>query len=161
MNFSLRALLVLVLLASVATAVVLSRYSPINLRLGMDRSRVENLLRHAGAEDVSDGMSTYAVVVPNPGETTPDPVNGEFNSTGMWHLASINLTFETEFADGKLAEIKVWDWTGRQLDRYHHAVEFDSVSELTVPVLHGTYRYKIIETNDRGLIHQCKRWMTM
>ena len=69
----------------------------------------------------------------------------------MWHLQSINLTFETEFVDGKLSEINVWDWAGRQLDRYHHLLEYDSVSELTVPVLHGTYRHKILETHNRGI----------
>ena len=151
MKFSLRTLLVAVLLTAVVITVILYRYAPINLRLGMDRSRVENLLKHAGAEDISDGMSTYTVVVPNLDGTIPDPVKAEFNPTGMWHLQSINLTFETEFVDGKLSEINVWDWAGRQLDRYHHLLEYDSVSELTVPVLHGLYRYKILETHNRGI----------
>ena len=73
MKFSLRTLLVAVLLTAVVTTVILSRYAPINLRRGMDRSRVENLLKHAGAEDISDGMSTYTVVVPNLDGTIPDP----------------------------------------------------------------------------------------
>lgn len=151
MRYSLLAFLAVLHLAAVISAVVVSRYAPISLRLGLDRGTVEGLLRHAGAEDLSDGMSTYTVVVPNLDGTLPDPVETKFNRTGMWHLASINLTIETEFVGGKLVAINLWDWTGRELDRYLHLIEYDSASELTVPVLHGTYSYKIVETHNPGI----------
>ena len=150
MKFSIRALLAVLLLAAVVTAVIVSRYAPITLRIGMDRAEVENLLRRTGAEDLSDGMS-YTVIDANADGTTSNSTDADFNPTGMWHLSSINLTVETRFVEGKLAEINVWDWRGRQLDRYHHLLEYDSVSELIVPVMHGSYRCEILQTYNKGV----------
>ena len=154
MRLSLRVLFGAVLLAAVATAAVMSRYAPIHLSLGMDHARVERLLRHVGAEDISAGMSTYAVVVPCPDGTTsadyPAP-DIDFNPTGMWHISGIGLTVETEFDEEKLTEINVWDWTGRELNSYHHTLEFDSVSELIIPVGHLYYRATVLETHNKGV----------
>lgn len=151
MKFSIRTLLAVLLLAGVIAAIVASRYSPIKLKLGMDRSYVETLLQRSGAQDISDGMSTYTVTVPYADGTIPtNPPEPEFNPTGMWHLNSINLTVETEFTNGKLTDINVWDWSGREMDRYHHCLEYDSVSELTIPLMHASYRCKVLATKNKG-----------
>ena len=47
--------------------------------------------------------------------------------------------------------INVWDWTGRECDTYYHALEYDSASELTVPVLKGTYHAKILKVVNEGI----------
>ena len=152
MKFSLRTLLAILLLAAVVIAVLVSRRAAVHLKLGMEDSRVESLLRSVGAKDISDGMSTYYVLEyaagGPPSEYYTDP---GVNPVRMWHLPSIGLTIETEYDDAKLARINVWDWTGRQLNDYHHALEYDSVSELIIPVLHNSYRCEVLETHNQGV----------
>jgi len=151
MKFSIRTLLGILLLTGIIASIVASRYSPIKLKLGMDQAHVENLLRRSGAHDISDSMSTYTVIIPYDDETTPTaPPEPEFNPTGMWHLDSINLTIETEFTEEKLDKINVWDWSGREMDRYHHCLEYDSVSELTIPLMHASYRCNVLTTKNKG-----------
>ena len=170
MKLPIRPLLATLAFAAILIAIVVSRYALIEggtlrqaglpemetLTLGMDRDCVEDLLRNIGAEDISAGMSTYTVIVPYPEGTTSadypdaDPVN-EFNPTGMWHLSTIDLTVETKFTDGKLSQINTWDWTGREMDRYHDFLEYDSVSELSIPVTQGAYSSEVIETYNQGV----------
>lgn len=138
-------MLMVVCLIAILAAFILSRYAPVVIKKGMTRAQVETLLHRVGAEDLSDQLSTYTVVIP--GIT----VDSTTNRTGMWHLSSIDLTLETVFVDEKLEELYVWDWSGRKLDRYHHLLEYESTTELVIPLLHRSFRYKIVETHNRGV----------
>lgn len=125
MKVSLRTLLLILLVAGIACGTIASRYQPVGLRLGMKVSRVEESLRHLDAEDISDGMSTYLVVIPEDlleGAVPRNDIETSTNSTGMWHVSKLNITVETDYdVDGRLSAINVWDWTGRELNSYHHS----------------------------------------
>ncbi|MDB2686512.1 hypothetical protein N9Y42_04820 [Mariniblastus sp.] len=118
----------------------------------MDFSRVEYLLLYAGAESDFGMQSTYSVSVPyEPGTPVSKSSEPSNNGTTMWHLPKLNITIGTVFVDDRLDEIEVWDWTGRELDRYHHLLEYDVVTNLKIPILYRSYTTEAIKTENRGV----------
>ena len=152
MKFSLRILLVIVLFFGVTCAIIVSRFAPVEFTLGMKYDRVEDLMKYVGADDISDGMSTYSASVPYPDGLGPNdfPDTGA-NGNVMWHLPKLNITIGTVFNDDQLIEIDVWNWAGRELDRYHHVLEYDSVSSLKIPILHQNFQSELIEKHNLGV----------
>ena len=154
MKYSIRTLLLLLLLCAVASTIVVSRFSPVEISLGMDFSRVEHLLLYVNAESDPGMQSTYSVSVPyKPGTHTPIRKSSEssHNGTTMWHMPKLNITIGTVFVDDRLDEIEVWDWAGRKLDRYHHLLEYDVVTNLKIPILHRSYTAEVIRKENRGV----------
>ena len=130
---------------SVLMAVVASRYRPVHLELGMTQNNFESALLRLGAVDISDGMSVGNVKGFEPEENAP------VSWGGIWELSRENLTIEASFENQRLTRLNLWDWTGRRLDRYHHALEYDRVSSLTISLLHPRHSAERIETLNFGV----------
>ena len=144
-------LLTLVLFFAMVYAIVVFRFSPVVISVGMDYSRVEQLLLYAGGDN-SEVTSSYSVSIPyEPGKPARDYATLGHNGNTMWHLQKLNMTIGAVFIEDKLIEIDVWDWTGRELDRYHHLIEYDSVDNLRIPILQGSYSAKLLSRENRGV----------
>ncbi len=146
MKYSLRALIILLVLSAMVLAYISSKYASVKIELGMKHARVVELLEYLGAEDITAGMSVNTIDDFPPPE---GPSRGHTGST-MWHVSRANITIETVFEDDQLIALNLWDWSGRVLDRYHRLMEYDSISELRIPMLHRYHHAEILETHNIG-----------
>ena len=126
-------------------AIAVSRYRPVNLELEMTQNDFESALLRLGAIDISEGMSVGTFDGFEP-EKNPPVRRG-----GIWKLSRQNLTIEASFENQRLKDLNLWDWTGRRLNSYHHVLEYDRVSSLTISLLQTRHSAERIETLNLGV----------
>ena len=130
---------------SALMAIAVSRYRPVNLELEMTQNDFESALLRLGAIDISEGMSVGTFDGFEPEKNAP------VRWGGIWKLSRQNLTIEASFENQRLKNLNLWDWTGRRLNSYHHVLEYDRVSSLTISLLQTRHSAERIETLNLGV----------
>ena len=105
------------------------------ITLGMTESEVVASLEQLGANDISAEMSVTA---------------GARKSHWMWDMDSPKISLETLFEKGSLKTLNLWDWRTRELNRYHHLMEYDEISEVTINPHRSEFTCDIVATHNPG-----------
>ncbi|TWU60355.1 hypothetical protein Poly51_06300 [Rubripirellula tenax] len=115
------------------------------LSLGMTETDAVTQLKLVGATDISDGMQT---AIPYTGDAVADTPAANSSSWRMWSIDTPDASIETAFEHGKLTQLNYWDWRNRKMTSYHHTMEYDELSSLTINPKDNDFTATVVQTHN-------------